>query len=288
MKRIVLVSIACSLIFFACDKVKNPYPKGNVVIPNDVVYDDSVSSNSNSTVRYALLEEYTGHKCPNCPAGAVYANNIDSIYGDTAIVVSIHGTNFATTNPGSGMYETDFNTEAGTTYINTFGIQGIPRGTVNRKDDGTNKPVLLSPTSWETEVKNQKTLPCDVKIDIKNWFSSSDKILKTNISSEWLNSGSSTYKLTVYIIEDNIIDWQLDGSTNIPNYRHRHVLRTALNSTWGTDIPASVAGSTNSQEFFFDFKNETWNYENCIIVAYIYDTVTKQVIQVTEAHVSSH
>lgn len=288
MKKLVLVSFVCLFVFFACDKVKNPYPNSNVVVPTDVVYDDSVSSTPNSTVRYALLEEYTGHKCPNCPAGAVYANTIDSVYGDTAIIVSIHGTNFATTNPGTGMYETDFNTEAGNTYINTFGISGIPRGTVNRKDDGTNKPLLLSPTSWETEVKNQKALSCDVKIDVKNWYSSTDKILKTNISSEWLNSGSSTYKLIVYIVEDNIIDWQLDGSTNIPNYRHRHVLRKALNSTWGTDIPASTAGSTDSQEFFFDFKNETWNHENCIIVAYIYDTITKEIIQVAEAHVSSH
>lgn len=192
MKKYILITISTLLFLFSCDKVKNPYPAQNVVVPTDVVYDDSVSSNINSTVRYALLEEYTGHKCPNCPAGAVYANNIDSIYGDTAVVVSIHGTNFATTNPGTGMYETNFTTPAGNEYINTFGISGIPKGTVNRKDDGTNKPLLLSPTSWEAEVKNQKALPCDVKIDIKNWFSSSDKILKTKISSEWLNTGTST------------------------------------------------------------------------------------------------
>ncbi len=287
MKKILIIVIISSF-FISCDKVTNPYPSGNVVVPTDVVYDDSVSSSPNSTVRYVLLEEYTGHKCPNCPAGAVYANAIDSAYGDTVIVTSIHGTNFASTNPGTGMYETDFTTEAGNDYISAFGISGIPRGTVNRKNDGSNNVELIAPPGWENEVKNQKALPCDVKIDIKNWFSTSDKILKTEISSEWLNTGASTYKLTVYIIEDNIIDWQLDGATNIPNYRHRHVLRKAINSSWGTDIPASAVGSKDTQEFLFDFKTETWNYENCIVVAYIYDATTKEIIQVAEAHVSSH
>ncbi|MBK8282605.1 MAG: hypothetical protein IPK94_21325 [Saprospiraceae bacterium] len=46
---------------------------------------------TNQTTQNVLIEEYTGVRCQNCPAGAQLLEELKTIHGDQLIVLSIHG-----------------------------------------------------------------------------------------------------------------------------------------------------------------------------------------------------
>ena len=53
-----------------------------------------------------LLEDYTGHKCGNCPRAAEKAEELKEIYGDQLIPIAIHAGFFAS--DFGGNFTTDF------------------------------------------------------------------------------------------------------------------------------------------------------------------------------------
>ncbi len=274
---IILLTIAVS----ACDIVKNPYPPKETVNTN-VVF-DTVKSVPNTTVRTVLIEEFTGHKCTNCPDGAAEIARIDSVYGDTVIPVSLHAGYFALPDPpGSGMYEEDFTTDLGETFNTQFGVAAYPAGMVSRIQVGGN--YVLTKTQWETVVQQIKNDQPLVAINITNLYNDSVRTLKVLIDIEWLQNGSSSYNLQVYLIEDHIIAWQKNGPVDDPNYDHRHVFRKDLNGIWGTSIPATMQGDTLHEEFATNINTE-YKSNDCMVVALVYDVNTYEVIQAAEAHI---
>ena len=86
------------------------------------------------------------------------------------------------------------------------------------------------------------------------------------------------------MIEDHIYDWQKAGSVDVPNYDHRHVLRKALNGTWGTQLSSSNAGDTASFQFSATL-NSKWKVAECEVLAFIYNSATYEIIQANEAKV---
>ena len=56
------------------------------------------------------------------------------------------------------------------------------------------------------------------------------------LDTEALTSLSGNYKLVVCLSENNIINWQTDGSYEDSNYVHKHVLRSLLTTSWGDEI----------------------------------------------------
>ena len=45
--------------------------------------------NDTALVRKFILEEFTGHQCPNCPQGNIKAQQLKSIYGEKLILSKI-------------------------------------------------------------------------------------------------------------------------------------------------------------------------------------------------------
>lgn len=275
--------------FSSCDKVDYPFEQLPVydICGKNVVYTVN-SSDTNSTKRVVLIEEFTGHTCSNCPDGAREVQRIDSLYDSQVIPVSIHAGYFAKPhNPPDTAYLTDFRTTEGEVYNGSagFNVWGNPSAMISRKDDGSGN-LVLPKGYWENAVK--KLLP-DVpaaSINITNFYNDSLRCLKTKVNIKWLSSASGNYKLQLYIIEDHIKDWQLDGSFNNPNYDHRHVLRKSMNGTWGSEIAASNANDTLSFDFYLDLSTK-WNSANCEVVAFIYNYPSYEVIQASEAKVKN-
>ena len=68
--------------------------------------------------RKVLVEEFTGVRCVNCPAGASELDNLRGIYGDRLVVVSIHTGDFSTPYSDSKF---DFRTPEGTALEKNLG-----------------------------------------------------------------------------------------------------------------------------------------------------------------------
>ncbi|MBN4061921.1 MAG: hypothetical protein COA57_05545 [Flavobacteriales bacterium] len=278
--NIVYSLLFISIILFGCDKIDDPIENKDDV-PNipEMEY-DTLWSTPNSSMRYILIEEFTGHTCTNCPEGAAEVQRLDSIYAPQIIPVAIHAGIFAETeNNPDGSYSTNFSTTEGEEYNATFAVWGYPSAMISRKKDGGN--YVLPKGSWESTITNIKDDAPMVKIDVMCLYNDSVRIIKPTIYVEWLQAATGSYKLQVFLIEDHIIDWQLDGGFHNPNYEHRHSLRKTVNGTWGEPVTTSNAGDTASFSSSYQLDAD-WVSTNCQIVAFIYDASTYEVIQATE------
>lgn len=273
-----LSTVYCLLltVFVSCDKIDDPFERKLELI-------DTTQQITDYT-RYVLIEEFTGHTCPNCPDGAREVQRLDSIYGKKLIPVSIHAGYFAKPhNPPNTSYLTDFRTTEGEAYNTTFALEAYPSAMVSRKDNGSGNKVL-SKGSWENAIANFVDDTAKVTVSTTNIYDNSQRQLNTKVKIKWLSNDTGSYKLQVYLIEDHITDWQLDGSFDNPNYDHRHVFRKSLNGIWGIDIATSNTNDSATFEYSSQL-NASWDENNCEIISFIYHSSTYEVIQANEAAV---
>lgn len=267
-----------AVIFSSCDKVKNPYGvKTTVVTPS-------------GKVRKVLLEDYTGHLCPNCPAAAQTAQTIKGIYGRRLVIMSVHAGNFSV--PGVTPYTYDFRTSVGDAYYNFFIPSYFPIGMVNRMGFPVTQQ-WKDYSNWGTIVDSLMAKAPDADIQITNTYTTSSRLLNTIVSCKFLNLlTSGTYKLVVLLTEDSIQNAQKDKNLIPPDnltYYHRDVLRDVITTTaWGDSIATGpiAAGDSIVKTYQYTlpatFKGMAPVASQCYLVAYVYNASTYQIIQVEE------
>jgi hypothetical protein len=177
-------------VFASCDKIEYPFEQLPVYdicgknVPYIVTYSDT-----NTSRRNILIEEFTGHTCNNCPDGAREVQRIDSIYKPQIIPVSIHAGAFAKpkNNPDSS-YSTDFRTPEGEIYFGPagFNVWGNPSAMVSRTIMNGNK--VLQKADWENAVVSIKSDVPQASVAVTNWYNDSLRCLKTKTSIKWLSS----------------------------------------------------------------------------------------------------
>jgi hypothetical protein len=286
-----LAILSSILIITSCDVEDGPFITD---------YDSYVNPE-----KKVLIEDFTGHLCPNCPDAARELDAIHDIYGDQIIGMAIHvSKSFARPYPASQApsFQYDFRTNWGDELDGYYGISamGLPRGMVNRIGFPDNHK--LGKDEWASAVALELKKDVDFTIHI-----SSDEN-SISITSEVRNNISSEYNLVVCLTESNIINWQKDGQDNIEDYQHNHVLRTVLIDEGLSSSSNYVAGQqietlinydlTSLEQFNIDYStNNTaelgngnagdWNASNMSIIAYIYNTTTKEIVQVEESHLNN-
>jgi len=270
-------------------------------------YDTQATEDDNSCIPYTknvLIEDFTGHLCPNCPDAARELDAIHDIYGDQIIGLAIHVSKaFARPYPDSQApsFQYDFRTYWGHYWDNFYGISamGLPRGMVNRIGYPNNHK--LGKDEWANAVTEELTKELNFGINIESYNNN------IKISSRVLNNTSGEYSLVVCLTESKIINWQKDGQENVEDYIHNHVLKTVLideglsNSTSyivGEKIEKTINYNLSSLE---DYNTEYstniaemgngnaggWDASNMSIIAYIYDNITHKILQVEEAHLNN-
>jgi len=285
--------VACSaFVISSCDYVNKPLEDAA-----------PVDTSSNGPVqRNVLLEDYTGHKCTACPQAAVIAGNLLQTHGHKLVVVGVHAGFFSTPSTSGTNYLTDFRTSAGNTYNTFFGFAAYPNGLINRKDyssSGGNAHIKAY-GDWAAEVVTELAKPANAKIEITNNYNSTTRALTCNVATTFLHDTltGGPYKLVVMLTQDSIIATQLDNGNIITNYVHKHVLRDNLNGTWGETI-SNVPVTKNSpvtKTFNYTLKasyptgtagnaESNCDAKHCYIVAFLYNDVTKEVIQVEEKEI---
>ncbi|MDR0969158.1 MAG: Omp28 family outer membrane lipoprotein [Lentimicrobiaceae bacterium] len=260
--------------FASCDKIDEPYIKpgggGGVVPPGEAV-------------RKVLLEEYTGHRCPNCPNGAAIAKQIQEIFGEQAIVMAVHAGMFS--NPGSSPYTTDYRTAAGSAWDSYFevGNQGYPSGIINRQRfDGK---IVLGRDSWTEIVAGLVTVEADASITISPTYNGTTRKLELDINTEFLNVLEGEFWLQVCLLESGMISAQLNQSTIIEDYVHNHVLRQDINGIWGETLASNVVVGEKYSKLYEITLDEKYVAENCAVVAFVYNSETKEIVQAEEVHI---
>lgn len=245
----------------------------------------------NGVARKVLLEDCTGHLCPNCPEAADIADGLKDVYGDRLIIVAVHmNTVYAAPQLplGDGKFDVDFRTEAGNAYEQQFNINGLPKGLVNRSPYGN--LVAISRSNWSSAVAQamDQSADIDLWIDTLNYNSAANTVTAT-VKAAILNTPPAAQNLTIYLTESHIIGWQVDNripppNQDVPDYEFNHVLRGALNSTWGEAFIAAGAqpGDTLETTFTYPLPSNVVP-GNCSLVAYVYNNAGAQQYEVQQA-----
>ncbi len=302
MKKIVFLSVLV-FSFFSCDKIENPY-KPEILLDTTLYADGNWETypwpefeQNTNTNRNILLEDYTGHKCPNCPAAAIIAKNIESANPERVFVAGIHTGkgghgNFQVLSPDCGestnplnKYCHDFRipeaNEYGFRFGDGFGFVGNPFGNISRITfDGLD--MFQFQTEWET-LTNQALTENDLKVNIQaksNYYPSTNGVyLHTEV--DILEDLPSNYNMVVYVLRDKFVSWQDDQGTDIPDYEHHNTLIACIDGLpWGQNLGS---GFTTGAKFYKDFSYKLpdgLTNDDLHFLVYVYDVETYEILQV--------
>ena len=304
MKKAIFTSlISASLLFASCDYVSNPYPEKNANISDTATCLTVSFPVVTSHIKKLLIEDYTGHTCPNCPRAARALDTFQTQHPGRVIILSVHaGNDFAAPSPGfEGTTPNDFTEDFRTTVSNTYdaffkcSTSGLPILLENRKEytsvDLTHLKRYFNLTTDAIPYLAESS-SVDLQINL-NYDATSRKVCCA-IRDSFLTAVNGNFKMAVLLIQDSLVADQKDIDHGlVPNYVFNNMLRDAITPTggWGETLVTggAVSGLTQIRHFAYtlpdSFNNITCVPKNCKIVAFIYNTATWEIIQAEEASI---
>jgi len=291
----ILITVAAVAGWTACDKIDNPVEIVNVQnIPENIndtlFFTDSVMV----TQKQVLLEDFTGHKCVNCPEAAFAAHQWAEDFNHRLVIYAIHA-GYQAEPDETGLYTTDFRCPTGDELFNYFNQPFNPSAPVDRVEYNGNLILYYIGGGWEAAVNTEMAKENVINMKVKNTYYPNKKSVLINISSTILQPLEGKYKIVVYIVEDHIIAAQKNNTPDIgpepdwEDYDHRNVLRDAVNGTFGNYISndGTIAeGETYSNEFYYTI-NDEWltDTTDLNIIVYIFNEESGEILQVAELEV---
>jgi Outer membrane protein Omp28 len=286
MKNIVILS-AASILAVSCDYVSAPTTVGG---PGPITGD--------TLQRTALIEEFTGHTCSNCAAAAGTVENILNAYPEKVVAIAIHHGWFAEPCPPhplpngapQGSFNLDLRCPEAAAYETVYSLAGAPPvAMVNRLGYPNNHGK--SQGAWAGLVDSLVNATPQVWLKINHTYNATTRALDVNVDGQFLQTLTGDYNIVLMLTESSITGWQVDGSNYLSNFEFKHVLRSCLN-TPGSIIGSSIATGTTAAGTAFNYTlpaaytiPANFDPAHCEIVAYVYETNTKEAIQAVSKHV---
>jgi hypothetical protein len=271
----------------SCDKVDDPYehlPKvGDCRIDSNALIFSS--NDTTSIVRKLLVEEYTGIKCGNCPDMARALKDVlDNT--DDVILVAIQASCSQLSHPDD-KHPIDLRGPESDVYCSEISNGDvIPFSLINYKDDAGKAATgevankindLLNDNAWSDPI---------FKLTMELSYYPDCRLLSISNEVEALKAYNGEIGVISYVVENGLVAPQTDYKYREDpdrlkkDYVHDHTLRKALPSSWGVALGSgSEAGERYSNFTQFEMPAE-YNVSNCEIVSIIYDTDTREILQV--------
>lgn len=241
--------------------------------------------------RKVLVEELTGVRCQACPDGARELQALQETYGkENLIVVSIHAAiPFSVPYTSAPANQYDFRFDKAFELSDFIGSsdEGYPTAAVNRQL----LPGAMSPFSprsaWPGLMVQEfnQDFGLDLFMDTEYDESTRQLDIKLNIAPSTTLPGEN--RVTVMITQDSIVDVQLDGTTKVPDYVHRHVLRYIVTKADGDILTQPLDAGGLVSENFSVTMDPAWDVKHCSVIAFVHHggNPDKEVLQVVEQHV---
>ncbi len=220
MKKITIYAVCIASFFLSCKKEAS----------NTLVVENNTPTIPEKFTKKALLEEFTGEWCVNCPDGAKIINSIVSKYPSKLIVAAIHQGDWLQIEQ-----LTQLSSHLG-------GIGGYPRAAINRvpatgTSNGQDGMIVYSRGNWETntvrliDADQQQT----AKIGLAIESTISENLLSLKVHTGYQSTDARDTRLSVYLLEDSVQAQSQTGATTNP-YFHQHVLRKVISRPLGDSI----------------------------------------------------
>lgn len=263
MKKILYLFLALAFLV-SCDEIPpiiNPITnQGNC----PVVGESAVANQQ----RQILIEEFTGVRCVNCPAGSEAIENLINIHGDQLIAISIHADFFSQPYPQS-VY--DFRTTDGNGLLDLLGAPaGYPSAVVNRKLFSGEADLQLPVSLWASVIEQELNTPPAVKLAIKKEFDTTTRELEVQVSMFFEEDLSGKdVRLSVALIENNVDDYQLTPDGIEEFYKHKHIFRDMLTTFNGNPVIEQPTAGAQFCQSLTTTVSEDWDENNCELIAFV-------------------
>lgn len=278
LKNILFISLLFlfTTIFYSCDRINE----------NDYLIPVGESEWKGQRV---LIEDFTGMDCPNCPAAATIAENLQGLFPGRVIVLANH-VNRA--NAGNLCSPDSMTSSVGDEYFSTFftGPMSLPMGMVNRINFSSNK--LLDRSKWSDEVIKQMDQIPVFSLELTALYNSNNRLLTINTQTIPLSDLQGEYSMTVLITQNDIIAPQKDKTGIIKQYIHKHVLRASVTPASGSQLMSGAVEKnvTITKQYTFSVpakwdKGGFVDMNNCSVIAFISNPATSEILQVAESKV---
>lgn len=235
--------------------------------------------------RQVLIEEFTGVRCVNCPAGSAAIEDLIGSLGPQLVAVSIHSGEFSPPYSGS---KYDFRTAAGDQILNYLGQPfGYPTAVVNRRLFDGEFDLQLGQSQWAGYIQQELQEDPKVKLKIEPTYNSQTEKLDVVVTLLVVEDiAEPDVRLTVMITESGVQDMQLTPSGKQADYTHKHILRGVMTNYDGAIISDELtAGKQLTKSFSMDW-NSAWDVNNCDVVAFVsLGGNTKDVLQAHHVHI---
>jgi hypothetical protein len=232
--------------------------------------------------RKVLVEEFTGVRCVNCPAGTAELDNLRGIYGERLIVVSVHTGVFSTPYSDSRF---DFRTAEGDALENKLGAPlGYPTAVINRKKFAGQSGLQVGRSLWAGLISEESKAASTVSFSIEKTYNATTRQFQMTIKA--VENTPNALKNTVFsalITEDNIADAQETPTGKQSNYKHRHVFRALA----ADDVAINPSGLSQVSYSFNGTLKPNWVAENCAVALVLSQKngSTQEVLQVSEVNI---
>lgn len=270
-KFICIALLALGAMTVACDN-----------IDSDDRYEAVAKPELPGVPRTLLIQEFTGHNCRNCPAGAAAISAISAAYPGRVITVGMHP-------EGGGPNTMPFGTqdfrcdEAQVMYLHY-----MPSGFPCAVFGGTVTSAQYA--DWMSVAIPFMSLEAPLTLEGKAEYNAENRILNVDYHVDMLQNVNAQLSVMAWVVENDIVGIQNDKGNYVLDYVHNHVLRASMNGDWGTTLGTTTNGSPLTQyitQTSYDgqasLKLDTkWVANNCDIVLWVFNTATKEVMQAVQ------
>ncbi len=246
--------------------------------------------------RKVLLEELTGVRCPNCPAGAAQVKSLQDSYGDRLIAVGIHG-GFLTIPLSESKY--DFQNDYARELESFLEVGPKPAAALNRVQHIEEEFSISTPSLWSQYIDEELKKENEMNIILTTEYNPDNRELDIIVSVVPLRdfSQDENLRISLMLTQNHIEDAQEDPNEVLEDYVHNHVLRTMLTEAKGDIIQKDLTENV-AENFNFSFtlpKDEDleemeapWVAEEVEVIAFVnvIEGSDKHIIQVEASHIT--
>ena len=234
--------------------------------------------------KHAVLEEFTGIKCGNCPAGHTEATAIVNANPGLVHVIALPPTNSGYTNP-SGTAGTDFRRVfADAFYTAAYCSPGnasrfMPSAFINRKL-GSDGNILQGRANWSPMVTSALAETPDLNVAVKSVHDATAKTLTVDVQVYYTSNVTTNNAIYVMLTEDELTsDYQSGSSASASNpYIYKHTFRENISTgQWGDAVTGSTTqGTLYTTQYVFDLSTTTdpIDVSKAHVVAYVIDATS--------------
>lgn len=241
---------------------------------DDIAVDNRVIPMERPKVqRTVFIQEFTGMRCTNCPDGAREVAGLKELYD--VISVNLHPRGPMFTIPIDGL---DLRSEEATAMYNFWRPTGFPAAVIN----GTAPNTSISDWTNVVDAFSQKPAPLSIELTVA--YDEAAKQATANYEVIFNEIYGEDCSIMLWLTEDGI-----EGKQDIVggeiDYVFNHVLRASFNGVWGESIGSAFMPDDTLTGSASIVINDNWVAGNCEVIAFVFNTSTKEVLQVVKAAV---